>query len=98
MVSAAESAKVLREQIAATEDKLRCFREQLALVEAQISAESELQELRLSEKRPVTRKWPLASEEYKRYGRQMIVPDIGIQGISVRCNFYFHLAYKNQVS
>lgn len=27
-------------------------------------------------------KWPLSSEEYKRYGRQMIVPNIGIQGNS----------------
>jgi len=29
---------------------------------------------------PVTKKWPLELEEYKRYGRQMIVPNIGIQG------------------
>ncbi len=27
-------------------------------------------------------KWPLSSEEYKRYGRQMIIPNIGIQGNS----------------
>ena len=25
-------------------------------------------------------KWPLEAEEYKRYGRQMIMPEIGIQG------------------
>lgn len=24
--------------------------------------------------------WPLAAEEYKRYGRQMILPEIGLQG------------------
>ena len=27
-----------------------------------------------------TNKWPLLSEEYKRYGRQMIVSEIGIHG------------------
>jgi adenylyltransferase/sulfurtransferase len=26
-------------------------------------------------------KWPLSPEEYKRYGRQMIVPNIGLQGM-----------------
>ena len=26
------------------------------------------------------RKWPLLAEEYRRYGRQMIVPQIGLQG------------------
>ena len=25
-------------------------------------------------------KWPLQAEEYKRYGRQMILPQIGLQG------------------
>lgn len=24
--------------------------------------------------------WPLEAEEYKRYGRQLILPDIGLQG------------------
>lgn len=28
------------------------------------------------------RKWPLSAEEYNRYGRQMIVPSIGIGGES----------------
>ncbi len=26
-------------------------------------------------------RWPLRGEEYRRYGRQMIVPSVGIQGI-----------------
>jgi adenylyltransferase/sulfurtransferase len=30
-------------------------------------------------KRPV-RKWPLDNFEYKRYGRQLIMPEIGLQG------------------
>jgi hypothetical protein len=28
------------------------------------------------------RKWPLSQEEYSRYGRQMIVPSVGIQGMA----------------
>ena len=87
MVSATESAKLLKEQIAATEDKLRLFREQLAVLEAQISAEKGLGEIILNENSPVTKKWPLESEEYRRYGRQMIVPDIGIQGL------FYHPTY-----
>lgn len=82
MASATESAKALREQITATETKLKLFREQLALIEAQISAENALEQLNLNENSPATRKWPLENEEYRRYGRQMIVPDIGIQGMS----------------
>lgn len=27
-----------------------------------------------------SRKWPLEAEEYIRYGRQMIMPEIGLQG------------------
>lgn len=29
---------------------------------------------------PDSRNWPLSAEEYKRYGRQMIMPDIGLDG------------------
>ena len=25
-------------------------------------------------------KWPLSKEEYKRYGRQLIMPEVGVQG------------------
>jgi adenylyltransferase/sulfurtransferase len=27
-----------------------------------------------------THRWPLQAEEYRRYGRQMILPEIGLQG------------------
>lgn len=27
-------------------------------------------------------KWPLAKHEYKRYGRQLIMPEIGLRGLS----------------
>ena len=29
---------------------------------------------------PATRQWPLEPSEYKRYGRQLIMPEIGLQG------------------
>jgi adenylyltransferase/sulfurtransferase len=32
------------------------------------------------ENKNITPKWPLNPEEYKRYGRQMIVPQMGLQG------------------
>ena len=28
----------------------------------------------------LTKEWPLQGEEYRRYGRQLIVPEIGLQG------------------
>ena len=31
---------------------------------------------------PDQRRWPLDSNEYKRYGRQLIMPEIGLQGMS----------------
>ncbi len=79
MDGAASSAESLRRQIAATEEELRRLKEQLAAVDGK-----EVENLKgLSLQKgpsPVTRKWPLELEEYKRYGRQMIVPNIGIQG------------------
>lgn len=80
MDAATLSADALRKQIAATEEDLRRLKEQLASVEAQ-TVEKSLDGLALREPSPVTKgKWPLSAEEYRRYGRQMIVPDIGIQG------------------
>lgn len=90
MDSATASAETLRNQISATEDELKRLKEQLASVEAHDAeaAQRGMAGLDLSAAGLVTengseneRKWPLSEEEYKRYGRQMIVPSIGIQGI-----------------
>lgn len=82
MDAATQTAEQLRLQIAATEDQLKKLKDKLAKLDAQngaSSVETSLEGLGLED--PVTRgKWPLSSEEYKRYGRQMIVPNIGIQG------------------
>ncbi|QSZ35326.1 hypothetical protein DSL72_008196 [Monilinia vaccinii-corymbosi] len=71
---AEEKAKALRRQIADTENELACLKLQLLNIEEKTGA---------SAGGLVTHgdsKWPMSLEEYKRYGRQMIVPDIGIEG------------------
>ena len=35
------------------------------------------------EEKPLPRKWPLDRAEYMRYGRQLIMPEIGLQGTSL---------------
>lgn len=81
MDAATQSAAALRKQITATEECLKSLKEQLASVEAQSSVENSLSGLVVGGPSPVTQgRWPLSSEEYKRYGRQMIVSNIGIQG------------------
>ncbi|TAQ87298.1 hypothetical protein B7494_g4395 [Chlorociboria aeruginascens] len=76
MDSATEYANELRKKVKSTEEELARLKERLAKIEAE-------NEEKPAEKDPVTNgKWPLLPEEYKRYGRQMIVPNIGIQGLS----------------
>jgi len=94
MEMATQSAEALRKQIAETEEQLKNLKEQLKVLEERqkqdvisdglgaldLKEESdhaiEVKQNEISERR-----WPLKAEEYKRYGRQMIVPKIGIQGI-----------------
>jgi adenylyltransferase/sulfurtransferase len=40
------------------------------------------------------RKWPLDRSEYKRYGRQLIMPEIGLQGKVLQLMFKMHLALR----
>jgi len=75
MEAANASAEALKKQIKDTEEQLLRLKEQLAIWELSEHTDS------LPIRDPVTH-WPLSPEEYKRYGRQMIVPSIGIQGIS----------------
>jgi len=78
MEKANACAEVLRKQIKETENQLKILREQLAQVEAR-ELDVEIEKLEIDS--PVTRKWPLEGEEYRRYGRQMIVPGFGIEGL-----------------
>ncbi|KUI60960.1 Adenylyltransferase and sulfurtransferase uba4 [Cytospora mali] len=75
METAKKSAEQLREQIFKTEQELNALREQLAEVEKQSSVTPEGKENGIP-----TWKWPLTAEEYDRYGRQLILPNVGIHG------------------
>jgi adenylyltransferase/sulfurtransferase len=71
MVSREETCASLRAQITATEEQLAGLKRDLANAEAQSESPAE---------NDGERRWPLLQEEYKRYGRQMIVSQIGLQG------------------
>ncbi|KFY06778.1 hypothetical protein V492_07754 [Pseudogymnoascus sp. VKM F-4246] len=77
MASENNDAAALRQLILATELRLENLKEELADLETRSGRTDEkpdeLESLKDS-------KWPLTPEEYLRYGRQMIVPSIGIQG------------------
>lgn len=67
----------LRAQIAATESQLAHLKRELHRAEhnARNAANQEI-----GNKANGKRNWPMLREEYKRYGRQMIVPQFGLQG------------------
>ncbi|KAL4894732.1 Molybdopterin-synthase sulfurtransferase [Aspergillus ambiguus] len=70
----------LREQISATETQLAGLKRALEEAEraaAHTKAHSADNEDNRDEK---PRRWPLLDEEYRRYGRQMIVPQLGLPG------------------
>jgi adenylyltransferase/sulfurtransferase len=76
------SAEALKTQISETKAQLQRLKDQLAQVEANGPVDW-VNGLSFSDEADnVTggQKWPLSPEEYKRYGRQMIIPSVGIQG------------------
>lgn len=72
MEAASASAEALKQQIKDTENELAALKAQLAQVENPSSSPFH--------DGTAPRTWPLSNEEYTRYGRQMIVPNVGIQG------------------
>jgi adenylyltransferase/sulfurtransferase len=84
MDSVQQRAEALRRQITETESELAFLRLQLSDIEGKLSAKEATDPCAVSEEDDLVThgRWPLSLEEYKRYGRQMIVPDIGIQGCS----------------
>lgn len=85
-----DDAGALRQLILATELRLENLKNELAEVERRGSPNrltgegpDELENLK-------DNKWPLTPEEYLRYGRQMIVPSIGIQGEHFNSIFKAH--------
>lgn len=73
----------LRAQITATETQLAGLRRELesaekAALEIKKQEESTKKDGNGDSRKPEG--WPLLNEEYRRYGRQMIVPQLGLQG------------------
>ncbi|KAL1852273.1 Urmylation protein [Paecilomyces lecythidis] len=71
----------LRLQITETETRLAALKRQLDSAEKTLAQQgtNENPSARPEEQQS-SRRWPLFAEEYRRYGRQMIVPQIGLQG------------------
>ncbi|KAE8350829.1 hypothetical protein BDV28DRAFT_30147 [Aspergillus coremiiformis] len=74
----------LRAQIAATEAQLAGLKRELESAEQEAIKARAPDALNLaptvSNQCSEKRRWPLLDEEYRRYGRQMIVPQVGLQG------------------
>lgn len=77
----------LRAQITATETRLAGLRRELESAEKAAIVIRKQEDTKAEEgnKGRETRTWPLLGEEYRRYGRQMIVPQLGLQGESKGC-------------
>jgi adenylyltransferase/sulfurtransferase len=83
MGSLEETCASLRAQITATEEQLAGLKRDLA--EAEQAAQSESATIitagnERNDRNGQERRWPLLQEEYKRYGRQMIVSQVGLKG------------------
>lgn len=88
----------LRAQIAATETQLAGLRRELesaekAALEIKKQEEDTKRDDHGDDRQP--RDWPLLNEEYRRYGRQMIVPQLGLRGELVGCSRNMHVPMGN---
>ncbi|KAJ9157620.1 Adenylyltransferase and sulfurtransferase uba4 [Pleurostoma richardsiae] len=80
MEGAKKSARELREQISRAEKELKSLREQLSRLESEENEGGKtVTEPALDTSSPPW-KWPLAAEDYERYGRQLIIPSVGVKG------------------
>lgn len=78
-----ETCASLRTQIAATEAQLASLKRDLADAEKAAAAKSDNPDFAENQNegpKNRTSPWPLLQEEYRRYGRQMIVSQIGLEG------------------
>lgn len=74
----------LRSQIHAVEQRLADLKSQLASAEESFATSSTNhgEDIRRETSTPEEQgQWPLSQDEYRRYGRQMIVPELGLQGM-----------------
>ncbi|KAJ5331246.1 hypothetical protein N7476_001029 [Penicillium atrosanguineum] len=75
-----DSCASLRTQIAAIEAQLEGLKRDLANAEAAVKSEADSTGKPHEGQNDAGNRWPLLPEEYKRYGRQMIVSQIGLRG------------------
>ncbi|KAI1498755.1 adenylyltransferase [Biscogniauxia marginata] len=75
-----DKAEQLRRQISRTENELRELRAQLQKLESSTGHENRHAGETSASTPPPEWKWPLKEDEYARYGRQLILPAIGING------------------
>ena len=78
MTSLDDTRASLRSQIAATEASLAALKRDLALAEQAATPTASADNA--GNKGNGTTRWPLLPDEYRRYGRQMIVSQVGLQG------------------
>lgn len=78
----------LQNEISQCESRLAALKQELAETEAR-------QNQRLNGQKtvaPAPPRWPLSLDEYERYGRQMILPEIGLEG-TLNQVIFFIFAY-----
>ncbi|KAF7519257.1 hypothetical protein PCG10_010119 [Penicillium crustosum] len=81
MGSLDETCASLRAQIIATEAQLAGLKRDLANAEQAAQSETApTAEIQQKDQNGEGKPWPLLQEEYKRYGRQMIVSQVGLKG------------------
>jgi adenylyltransferase/sulfurtransferase len=80
MQNVEDTCASLRAQIAATEAQLASLKRDLANAEAAAKPETGSTGNPHEGQNGTGSRWPLLQEEYKRYGRQMIVSQVGLRG------------------
>lgn len=81
-----EKRAALAAKIAATEVQLNLLKRQLESLE-KAAATAEAGGKLNDDTNGTGSRWPLEQEEYQRYGRQMIVPQVGLEGELLRTGF-----------
>lgn len=82
MEEAKKRAEKLQKQIFEAEEELRILKEQLAQVNKAEQRSGPVSDPTAEEDGTPAWKWPLTAEEYDRYGRQLILPNVGIHGMA----------------
>lgn len=90
-----QSRDALTQQIAETEAKLAALRAQVHEMDRKIAAGAAVHAAPAQTESVVpppwaSSRWPMAQDEYRRYGRQMIVEEIGLQGLFFSSHSHLH--------